>query len=210
MAGLKLNLGCGSQVVDGWVNVDYAIGARLAKIPVFSPINRRLKLLRLDWSPRIFLHDLRQPLPWPDCSAEVVYSSHTLEHLTKTEGLALLRECHRVLRPDGTIRLVVPDLARIVNEYVSGRMAAEDFVAALGVLPEYKGRGPKVLQRRFQNHACMYDPARLLAILDDIGFDARERGSLDSEIDDIARVELEERAEGSLVVEGRKRRETTT
>jgi len=30
---MKLNLGCGNQVVEGWVNVDYALGARFAKIP---------------------------------------------------------------------------------------------------------------------------------------------------------------------------------
>jgi hypothetical protein len=37
---LKLNLGCGSHVPSGWVNVDYALGAWVAKLPVFSLIIR--------------------------------------------------------------------------------------------------------------------------------------------------------------------------
>jgi hypothetical protein len=44
---LKLNLGCGSHVPSGWVNVDYALGAWVAKLPVFSLIIRSSKLSTL-------------------------------------------------------------------------------------------------------------------------------------------------------------------
>jgi len=80
--GVKLNLGCGAQVVDGWINVDYGLGARMANIPWFKLINRRLHLFDMDWDPRIFIHDLRRPFPWNNESVDVIYSSHTLEHFS--------------------------------------------------------------------------------------------------------------------------------
>jgi len=108
---MKLNLGCGSQVVAGWTNVDWAPGARLAKLPLFKAINRKLRFFRADWHKDIVLHDLTRPFPWPEESVDVVYSSHTLEHPSKEEGLKFLKECHRVLRRGGIIRILVPDLA---------------------------------------------------------------------------------------------------
>ena len=50
---MKLNLGCGSQIVDGWVNVDYALGARLFKFPFFRQLNSKVKLFELEWDTRI-------------------------------------------------------------------------------------------------------------------------------------------------------------
>ena len=60
---MKLNLGSGNHIVDGWVNVDYAIGARFASIPFFRETNRRLGIFAEQWDDRIALDDLRKPLP---------------------------------------------------------------------------------------------------------------------------------------------------
>lgn len=48
----------------------------------------------------------------------MVYHSHLLEHFSKTEALPFLRECYRVLKPGGIIRIAVPDLERIVRVYL--------------------------------------------------------------------------------------------
>ena len=90
---LRLNLGCGTQTPDSWVNVDYALGARLGKIPPLRPLLRSIGMFHIDWSTSIVIHDLRRPLPWPDAAVAAVYSSHTLEHLTKQAGQRLLRDC---------------------------------------------------------------------------------------------------------------------
>ncbi len=82
----RLNIGCGAQVVDGWVNVDYAIGARLSKIPLFTALNRMVGIFNVRWDPRILIHDLRKPLPFKSNSVYVVYLSHTLEHLNREDG----------------------------------------------------------------------------------------------------------------------------
>lgn len=204
---MKLNLGCGSQVPDGWLNVDYALGARLRKIPFFSTFNKKVKLFNLDWNEKIFLHDLTKKFPWEDLSVNVIYSSHTLEHLSKYDGQTFLAECHRVLRKDGIIRILVPDLHHIIVEYTEGRIYADDFVEALGVL--YENGNSKLKNRLspfFQYpHKCMYNTSRLIKILNEIGFQASSRASFESDIDDIRSVELANRTEGAVIVEGRKR-----
>lgn len=204
---MKLNLGCGENVPSGWVNVDYSLGARLTKIPFFGAVNRKIKLFNIDWDERIVLHDLRRPFPWAEASADVVYSSHTLEHLRKEEGRAFLAECHRVLRPAGIIRIVVPDLEALVRAYTEGRTPADDFVSGLGVLYDTSMNPLKTrLYPLIQfPHKCMYDTRRLLQILSELGFEAAPREAFDSDIDDIEQIEIASRTEGAVIVEGRKR-----
>jgi ubiquinone/menaquinone biosynthesis C-methylase UbiE len=204
---MKLNLGCGSQVPDGWVNVDYGLGARFAKVPFFVALNRKVKLFNLDWNKKIYLHDLTKKFPWVDSSIDIVYSSHTLEHFSKEDGRRFLAECHRVLRNNGIIRIVVPDLRHHVIEYIEGRIHSDDFVEKLGVL---YGTSNNALKKRLSPfiqfpHKCMYDSPRLIEILNDIGFDASNRGAFDSDISDIRLVELEDRTANAVIVEGRKR-----
>lgn len=204
---MKLNLGCGSQVPDQWNNVDYALGARFFKIPFFHTLNKKVKLFNLDWNDKIYLHDLTKKFPWADSSIDIIYSSHTLEHFSKEDGRRFLSECHRVLRKDGIIRIIVPDLRHDVTEYIEGRINADDFVEKLGVL---YGHSNNTLKKRlapfFQfPHKCMYDNSRLIEILNEVGFDASTRASFDSDIEDIRLVELESRTEKAVIVEGRKR-----
>src|ERR1700674_864814 len=90
-----LNLGCGERFHSDWVNLD------------LHPFSHNVH----PW-------DLQKDLPFPDDSFEVVYHSHVLEHFSKADGLRLLERCRRVLRPDGTIRVAVPDLERIARLYL--------------------------------------------------------------------------------------------
>ena len=205
---MKLNLGCGSQVTAGWINVDYSLGARFMKIPFFRSLNKKIKLFNLDWDKNIYLHELTKKFPWSDSSIDIIYSSHTLEHFSKEDGRRFLSECHRVLRKNGIIRIVVPDLRHEVTEYIEGRIKADDFVDHLNL--RYISSGNKIKQRlspffQFPHHKCMYDNKRLIEILNAIGFEVSTRGTFDSEIEDIQLVELEGRTENAAIAEGRKR-----
>ena len=203
---MKLNLGCGPQVTEGWVNVDYALGARLMKIPLFRIINKKVKLFKLDWNDKIYIHDLTKKFPWNDSTIDVIYSSHTLEHLSKNQGQRFLAECYRVLRKDGVIRIVVPDLRQVLNEYNEGLIKAEDFVEVLGVLYGESDNKLKTKLLPFLQfpHKCMYDTPRLIKILNEIGFHSSSRSAFESDINDISLVELESRTKSAVIVEGRK------
>jgi SAM-dependent methyltransferase len=204
---MKLHLGCGAQTPEGWVNVDYFIGARLARIPVVRWIVRRSHAFQLDWPPDVFLHDLRRPFPWRDASAGAIYASHLLEHLGREDGARFLRECHRVLAPGGILRVVVPDLRAIVDGYREGRSSSLDFIGALGVCAEAPTDGwlKRLLAPwlRFP-HRCMYDRESLLGCLREAGLEATTRAPFESRIDDLRAVESEARTTGAVIAEGTK------
>lgn len=91
-----LNLGCCNRYCLGWTNVDC-----------------------VSHSSAVISHDLSKGIPFKDASFQVVYHSHLLEHFSKNCGQGLLLECFRVLKPGGIIRVAVPDLERIVREYLN-------------------------------------------------------------------------------------------
>jgi predicted SAM-dependent methyltransferase len=90
----RLNIGCGQRYCSGWTNIDY-VG-----------------------SEDVLAHDLRKGLPFPDESFDVVYHSHVLEHISKQDAGAFMKECFRVLKQNGILRVVVPDLELLVRNYL--------------------------------------------------------------------------------------------
>lgn len=64
--------------------------------------------------------DLTERLPFPDGSVTRLYMSHVLEHFSYPHPmLDLLRECHRVLVPGGTLDLAVPDARIFIAAYLN-------------------------------------------------------------------------------------------
>lgn len=203
---MKLNLGSGPEVVGGWINIDYALGAKLNKNIIFRNLNKRLHFFNSDWSPEILLHDLTMKFPFNNDSVDIIYSSHTLEHFTKEQGYFILNECYRVLKKDGILRVVVPDLKIIITDYVNNKIHAEDFVYNLGVLSDNKqekGFIRTILNYYFSlsPHKCMYDHESLIKICNSIGFIANRRNAYDSAINDITLIEKSNRVIDAVIVE---------
>src|SRR5262249_23423622 len=108
----RLNLACGPNRKEGWINVDLSDGADLQL-------------------------DLREKLPFPDDSVEVIYSEHFFEHLNypsfadsnafaglelsgyQSEVLFFLREAYRVLVPGGLFSVGVPDAEPALIAYAN-------------------------------------------------------------------------------------------
>jgi predicted SAM-dependent methyltransferase len=59
-------------------------------------------------------------LPFPDASVSHIYTRHCLEHVTRREGEQFVAECLRVLRPGGTIHIIVPNMAYHVAQFHRG------------------------------------------------------------------------------------------
>jgi SAM-dependent methyltransferase len=216
-AGLKLHLGCGHHVVEGWVNIDGAWGAWFGNHPVLATVARALRVPVPAWPRGVRRNDLRRRLPFESHSAEAIYASHILEHLHLEDADRLLADCGRVLRPGGILRVVVPDLAAIVEEYL-GR---SPFATPIGgdtpgdrMNARLRGHEPRRpgLPRRlydvvadFHTHKWMYDADSVVARLGRAGFpNAVARPYLDSGIPDIAAVEVPWRVCGGegVCVEG--------
>lgn len=92
---IKVNLGCGNRFITEWINIDFVSN-----------------------HPKVIQHDLRKGIPLESGSVDVTYHSHVLEHFTKKQGEEFLYECYRVLRPNGVIRIAVPDLEQIARLYL--------------------------------------------------------------------------------------------
>ncbi len=61
-----------------------------------------------------------EPVPVEDNTAQVIYSSHTVEHITDEAAAFLLKECHRMLRPGGIVRLTMPNIELDYRAYLAG------------------------------------------------------------------------------------------
>jgi SAM-dependent methyltransferase len=96
-----VNLGCGDIFHPSWGNYD------------LNPSSKDIKRI-----------DLQRALPFASKSLAAIYSSHVFEHLPRGDVPRFLRECARVLRRGGIIRLVVPDLEGVVRDYLQCLEAA--------------------------------------------------------------------------------------
>jgi predicted SAM-dependent methyltransferase len=155
----KLQLGTGSNVYSDWLNTD------------ISDFKRKNEVVYLD---------ARQSFPLPDEAFDYVFSEHMIEHLTYAEGQQCLRECRRVMRPGGRIRIATPsldhllplygdDLSDVQRRYI--RWAIDSFVEDVDAyLPGF------VLNNMFHNfeHRFLYDRETLRHSLASVGFVAVE------------------------------------
>ena len=154
----KLQLGAGENVRHGWLNTD------------LHDYGRPHELVYLD---------VRKRFPLPDGSFDFVYSEHMIEHLTYDEGRHCLRECLRVLRPSGAIRIATPSLARLAALYRGGDEAERYIRWAVETLePEVDAPLAGGIVNNFFHswgHRFIYDPQTLEHALTEAGFvDVRE------------------------------------
>lgn len=59
--------------------------------------------------------DITRPLPLPDASFDLIYSSHLVEHIHRRQLADFLAEARRVLRPGGSMIVATPSLGTIVT-----------------------------------------------------------------------------------------------
>jgi predicted SAM-dependent methyltransferase len=182
LGGVRLHLGCGSTVVPGWHNIDTSPSILLARVPGLRPLLGAAGILTEDQAgavvpPGIIRADVRRGLPYAGRSVRYIYSSRMIEHMPRRQGLALVRECFRVLEPGGVLRLATPDLAPAVASYRrgwsrNGETPADAFMAGLGHFVEQPGSRLGTIARRLFTapHQWLYDEQPLTSLLEDGGF----------------------------------------
>jgi len=119
---IKVNLGCGPIGKDDWINIDYGVLAWLQKHLLIKEIALRMGIMPksydLKWPKNLVIHNCKKELPFKDNQVDYIYTSHLIEHFTKYEAFAMIKECFRILKPGGCIRVVVPDLELLARKYV--------------------------------------------------------------------------------------------
>jgi predicted SAM-dependent methyltransferase len=133
---MKLHLGCGPHHLDGWLNVDNT---------AYPGVDRLL--------------DVTAGLPFEGVS--LIFAEHFIEHLDYRAAGALLRECRRVLRDDGVLRLTTPNLDWVwASHYKPVLTADEELLACFAINRAFRGWG----------HQFLYNFATLRDTLLEAGF----------------------------------------
>lgn len=151
----RVNVGCGKYPMPGWLNFDL--------------VPRHTGVLHADATRR---------MPLPDGSVALVRAEHMIEHLPHGAALAFLREVRRVLRPGGRLRLVTPDLARILALMQGTAPGVEtDYVAwvTAGRYPQAPAPAPEYAVNamfRFYGHQFIWSRALLARTMEEAGFTA--------------------------------------
>lgn len=192
---IKLNIGCGTSVGEGWINIDNSPTVLLSRLPLGRQIFRTP-----DWPRSVRRMDVRNKIAFPDGSVQYIYSSHTFEHFSYEDSLKVSRECYRVLAPGGVLRIVVPDLGILVRDYLSDAenpRASHRFIERLLL-----HGGMRDVVHPGAHHKQMFDGRSLVHMLREAGFAAPEVSSFgQSRIPRIEEVELESRRRESVYVE---------
>ena len=99
-----------------------------------------------------------------------------IEHVPWHSGRAMLKECNRILKPGGTIRVATPDLAVLLGLYRARAGSARRAVRPLDrrpVMPEPRAyKASFVINNAFRSwgHQFLYDAELLEMALREAGF----------------------------------------
>lgn len=133
---LRLHIGCGPNHLDGWINIDSV---------AYPGVDRVL--------------DVSHGLPFEDVA--FIFAEHFIEHLHYRDAVALLRECRRVLRDDGVLRLSTPNLDWVwASHYRRVLNDEEQVLASFALNRAFRGWG----------HQFLYNAGTLTATLRAAGF----------------------------------------
>jgi len=155
---VKLNLGCGDKILEGYVNVD-VVAARSGKAPDVQC-------------------DLRQLKPFEDGIADEVLAVHVVEHFWRWEVEDILREWVRVLKPGGRMVLECPNLQSACEAFLADPEVASREDAA-GQRSMWVFYGDPQWRDPLMVHRWGYTPRSLGRLLESIGLiDVRQEPAL--------------------------------
>ena len=166
---LKVNLGCGVDIRDKWLNIDI--------LPSHISANSAFYVA----------YDFRRGLPLPANSCQLIYSSHVWEHLDYATGLQLFQESYRCLASNGVFRIALPNMHKIFQAYIE-----QDFDYFNLLSPNWLAGKPQVpilvdyvnyAVYQGHEHKYIYDTEKLIQTLTQVGFQKIRETQFDADID---------------------------
>lgn len=91
---IKIHLGCGEKILDGFINIDI-----------------------VKKKPQVIIDDVSTLKKVEQDSVDLIYACHVLEHFSRTEILNILETWNSKMKKGGIIRISVPDFDSIVMYY---------------------------------------------------------------------------------------------
>lgn len=156
----SINFGCGISVAADWKNYDGSPTLWIQRLPLLGVMGRAL--IAPLFPPLAMYGDIVKGLPEPSGSADWVYCSHVLEHLSLCDFRKALSEVSRLLNNGGVFRGVLPDLAYYARNYVESPdyNACSRFMESTGLGVYRRGHGFSGLLREAlgnSRHLWMWD-----------------------------------------------------
>lgn len=135
-----LNVASSTCMVEGFINLDNHVLLSLLRMPRvmrrFLSSGHRTVLdnyEKLIGKHAFIRHDCRKPLPFGDRTVDHILCSHFLEHVFSNEADEIISDFRRVLKPAGTVHIILPDILEMARRYVESAgvinpLAADEFV----------------------------------------------------------------------------------
>lgn len=144
--------------------------------------------------------DFLKPLPFPESSVQMIYSSHLLEHFNYSELFNFLMECHRILVPNGIFSAAVPNARIYLDAYHNPANFNVDVFCRHK--PAYHGNSKidyvNYIAYMAGHHRYMFDDENIVNILTNSGFTNARTRDFDEHLD------VKERKIQSIYVEAEK------
>jgi hypothetical protein len=143
---MKLNIGCGNNKLDGYINID--------SVGKFNPD---------------LIHDITQTLPYDDLSIDEILAASILEHFDKYMRFIVFFDWVRVLKIGGVVKVKVPDFKIILSKYK--KFGFDNFVDSIfgeNML------GSKIYCGHYGNHKFAYCPDSLKTFVTCFGIEPQK------------------------------------
>lgn len=149
MKSIRLNLGCGDKILDGYLNVDVSESRGGKKPDLISDI-RTLKELEKS-------------------TADEILAVHVIEHIDRWDVVSVLRRWHDILKPNGRIVLESPNLISACKAIVENPRGAAraDKQGQFSMWPLY---GDPSWKDPLMMHKWLYTPHSLAEVMYEAGF----------------------------------------
>ncbi len=125
-----------------------------------------------DLAPPEIICDMSKSIPLPDNSCDLIFSRHTLEHLTYVQLVNHLLLCNRIIKDDGYIRMCLPDFDLIIKDYLNKKyipnkelMNEEDMIG-----PNENYTDSFINRIFYPDHFYLHNYDTLSRVLDKCGF----------------------------------------
>ncbi len=150
---LKLHFGCGHHNLKGWINVDFD--------PSCKPD---------------LIADLRRCLPFRSVTIDYIHSEDFIEHMELGHVFSFFKECHRILKEGGVMRVLTPDLYQFARRYAKGdKKLLELWEKQVGIPLRTRSLCEIFnLGMRLGGHTFLFDRALLVTVLKECGFELKK------------------------------------